>query len=308
MAYVADVTADANRSKAYGILMSAQFGGLIVGPAIGALALRFLGDGTVGFHAIFYFGAILAALTAVALVVFIREPAQLQERRRARRGAKAEKPPYRQILTPAILAFLLVGFTSHFAMGAFEVVWSLYLRDLGASNTYISATWIAFSVPMLFAFAGGIIADRYSRFILMFTGYTMSAAAWIIYGTTTSLVVFLIVNVIEGFAIAFSYPAKQAFLVQVSPRRFVGTVTGLETTSMQLAGLIGTLAAPVMYGWMSGYVMAFGGVVNLIGLTIAAPVLARAWRRVRAAPATVGAPGETGSPPVAAAQPPSGIE
>jgi MFS family permease len=142
----------------------------------------------------------------------------------------------------------------------------------------------------------------------MFTGYTMSAAAWIIYGTTTSLVVFLIVNVIEGFAIAFSYPAKQAFLVQVSPKRFVGTVTGLETTSMQLAGLIGTLAAPVMYGWMSGYVMAFGGVVNLIGLAIAAPVLARAWRRVRAAPATGAAPGATGSPPVAAAQPPSGIE
>ncbi len=308
MAFVADVTTDSNRSKSYGILMSAQFGGLIVGPAIGAIALRFLGDGTSGFHAIFYFGAILAALTAVALVAFIREPAQLQERRRARRGAKAEKPPYGQILTPAILAFLLVGFTSHFAMGAFEVVWSLYLRDLGASNTYISATWIAFSVPMLFAFLGGIVADRYSRFILMFTGYTISAAAWVIYGTTTSLVVFILVNVIEGFAIAFSYPAKQAFLVQVSPKRFVGTVTGLETTSMQLAGLIGTLAAPVMYGWMSGYVMAFGGVVNFIGLAIAAPILARAWRRVRAAPAPGAAPGETEPPPVAAAQPPFGIK
>jgi DHA1 family multidrug resistance protein-like MFS transporter len=307
MAYVADVTTDSNRSKAYGILMSAQFGGLIVGPAIGAAALRFLGDGTAGFHAIFYFGAILAALTAVALAAFIREPVQIQERRRARRGAKAEKPPYSQILTPAILAFLLVGFTSHFAMGAFEVVWSLYLRDIGASTTYISATWIAFSVPMLFAFAGGIVADRYSRFILMFTGYTMSAAAWIIYGTTTSLMVFLIVNVIEGFAIAFSYPAKQAFLVQVSPRRFVGTVTGLETTAMQLAGLIGTLAAPVMYGWMSGYVLAFGGVVNFIGLAIAAPVLARAWRRVRAA-GPEAAPDETEPQPVAAAQPPFGIE
>ena len=307
MAYVADVTTDSNRSKAYGILMSAQFGGLIVGPAIGATALRFLGDGTAGFHAIFYFGAILAALTAVALVAFIREPVQIQERRRARRGAKAEKPPYSQILTPAILAFLLVGFTSHFAMGSFEVVWSLYLRDLGASTTYISATWIAFSVPMLFAFVGGIVADRYSRFVLMFTGYTLSAAAWIIYGTTTSLVVFLVVNVIEGFAIAFSYPAKQAFLVQVSPRRFVGTVTGLETTAMQLAGLIGTLTAPVMYGWMSGYVMALGGVVNIIGLAIAAPILARAWRRVREA-GPEAAPGETEPPPVAAAQPPFGIE
>ncbi len=43
---------------------------------------------------------------------------------------------------------------AHFAMGAFEVVWSLYLKELGASMSYIAATWIVFSVPMLLAFVG----------------------------------------------------------------------------------------------------------------------------------------------------------
>jgi hypothetical protein len=49
---------------------------------------------------------------------------------------------------------------------------------------------------------------------------------------------------------------------------------------MQLAGLLGTFSAPLIYGWISGYVLAVGGVINLTGLALAAPVLRREWRRV----------------------------
>jgi DHA1 family multidrug resistance protein-like MFS transporter len=311
MAFVADVTTEKNRSKAYGILTSAQFGGLIAGPALAPPIYHLAGGGRDGFYAIFYFGAVLTALTAIAALAFLHEPAHLKQSRAARRAGKAERPPYRAILSPAIIAFLIVGFTSHFAMGAFEVVWSIWLKYLGASMTYISLTWIAFSVPMLLSFAGGILADRYSRFALMFAGYAVSGVAWIVYGTTTNLTLFLIVNIVEGFAIAFSYPPKQAFLIQVSPPRWLGTVTGLETTSMQLAGMIGTFLAPVMYGWISGYVMAVGGVLSLLGLGIAAPILRKEWRRLSAAgptPTTKDLEGRDGAQPAVAAQPPSSIE
>ena len=193
-------------------------------------------------------------------------------------------------------------------MGGFEVVWSIWLAHLGASMTYIGLTWIAFSVPMLLSFVGGIVADHYSRFALMFAGYAISAVAWILYGTTTNLTVFLIVNIIEGTAIAFSYPPKQAFLIQVSPPRWLGTVTGLETTSMQLAGMIGTFLAPVLYGWISGYVLAVGGVINIIGLAVAAPVLRREWRRIARqgrCPARRSSSAREDAVPVAAYQPPS---
>jgi len=284
-AFVADITTERNRSKAYGILTTAQFGGLIVGPALAPPLYHLAGGGRAGFYAIFYFSAVLTALTALAMLAFVKEPAATRARRKAReaRGqTKAERPPYRAVLTTPVLAFVVVAFMSHFAMGGWEVVWSLWLQHLGASMTYIGLTWVAFSVPMLLSFAGGMLADRYSRFALMFTGYTISAVAWILYGSTTNLTVFLIVNVVEGFAIAFSYPAKQAFLMQVSPREWLGTVTGIETTSMQLAGLLGTLTAPMLYGLISGYVLAVGGALALIGLGIAAPVLRREWRRLAA--------------------------
>lgn len=288
-AFVADITTEQNRSRAYGILTTAQFGGLIFGPAMAAPLFALGGGGTSGFYMIFYFGAVLSAGALLGLVLLVREPAALRTRRAQRRAAEAGgdrtagRPPYRAVFTPAILAFVLIAFTSHYAMGAWDVVWSLWLAHLGASKTYISMTWVAFSVPMLLSVVGGMAADRYSRFWLFFIGYGLSGCAWIVYGISTNLVLLITVNVLEGLAIAFSYPAKQAFLIQSSPRRWIGTVTGVEATSMQLAGLLGSLTAPLLYARIYGHVLTLAGIISLTGLAVAAPVLHRAWKRLVAA-------------------------
>ena len=279
-AFLADITPEDRRSQAYGWLTSAQFGGLVAGPAL-AVPIYALGggQGTGAFHAIFLFGAALSALTAVALMVSIREPGR---RGRARRQEE-ERPPLGDLLTGPIIAFVIVAFTGNYAMGAFEVVWSIYLRDIGASMGYISMTWVAFSVPMLFSWIGGRFADRHNRYRLMLSGYLFSAITWMLYGSIHNLTLFLILNVLEGIAIAYSYPAKQAFLVQVSQPRWIGTVTGLETTSMQLATLLGSLTAPLLYEAVQGYAMTVGGLLAFAGLLGVAPALRRAWADVAAA-------------------------
>ena len=288
-AFIADITTEQNRSRAYGFLTTAQCGGLIVGPALAAPLYALGGGGTGGFYAIFYFGAALAVLSLTAIVLLVREPAALRTRRAQRRrereahgGRGGNRPPYRAVLTVPIIAFVVIAFTSHFAMGAFDVVWSLWLDHLGASKAFISLTWVAFAVPMLLSFLGGMAADRYSRFWLFIVGYGLSSVAWIFYGTTTNLTLFIVVNVLEGIAIAFSYPAKQAFLIQVSPRRWLGTVTGIESTSMQFAGLVGSLTAPLLYGAISGHVMAVAGAVSLVGLAATSPVFYKAWKKLQA--------------------------
>jgi MFS family permease len=149
---------------------------------------------------------------------------------------------------------------------------------------------------MLFSFAGGMLADRYSRFWLLAVGFGLSSFAWMFYGLSTNLVALLVVNVLEGFAIAFSYPAKQAFLIQVSPPRWFGMVTGVESTSMQLAGLLGSLTAPLMYARISGRVLTLAGLLSLAGVLVAAPILHKAWQRLKSAVET---PGSPGSDPVA---------
>jgi MFS family permease len=277
-AFIADITTDENRSRAYGWLTTAQFGGLVAGPAL-AWPLYALGggEGKWAFYSIFLFGSAASAIIALVLLIRLKEP----ERSRRRRREKVQRPPLRTLLTRPILAFILVAAAGHFAMGTWDVIWSIYLRHLGASMAFIGWTWIAFSVPMLLSFVGGYIADRGNRFLLMFSGFAISGVSWVIYGTVTVLWVLLLFSVIEGLAIAFSYPAKQAFLVQVSPPRWLGTIQGLETTAMQLAALVGTLTSPLLYSLMGGWVIALGGIFNLAGLAIAAPILHAAWEDIR---------------------------
>lgn len=276
-ALVAELSTEQTRSRAYGWLTTAQFGGLVAGPVL-AVPLYNLGggQGKWAFYAIFLFGSVLSAITAVVLLFVVKEP----EHARRRRTVKIKHPPYRELITRPIAAFLVVAFTGHFAMGVWEVLWSLWLRHLGASMSFIGFTWVAFSVPMLLSFVGGYLADRYNRWVLMFSGYVISAFAWITYGATTNLTLFIVVNVIEGLAVAWSYPAKAAFLVQVVPPRWLGSVQGLEQTSVQVAGLTGTLVAPLLYGFLSGYVISIAGLVSLIGLIFAGPVLLKTWRRL----------------------------
>ena len=286
-AFVADLTTDDVRGRAYGWLTTAQFGGLIAGPAL-AIALYSLGggEGKAAFYAVFLFGAALSALTALALLLFVHEPPR--QRRPSRR-----RPRYRRLVTRPIAAFLVVAFTGHVAMGAWEVLWSLWLRHLGASMSFVGITWMAFSTPMLFSFAGGLLADRYNRFRLMFAGLGVAAFAWIFYGVTRDLTLFLMVNLIEGTAIAVAWPAKQSFLVQVAEPRWLGAIQGLENSVMQLAALLGTITAPLLYARLSGYTLAIGGFILLAGLLFAAPTLRQEWRRLE---------GQAGRPKTAALQ------
>lgn len=278
-ALVAELSRECERSRAYGWLTTAQFGGLVAGPVL-AWPLYSLGggEGKWAFYSIFLFGSSLSAMTALALFIAVREP----EHVRRSREVKVKRPPYRTLITKPVLAFLVLAMTGHFAMGVFEVLWSLWLRHLGASVRYIGMTWIAFSAPMLLAWVGGYLADRYSRWTLMFTGYAVSAAAWIIYGVTDNLTLFLLVNVFEGLAIAWSYPAKQGFFVQVVPRRWLGSLQGLEQTCVQASALLGTLIAPILYESLSGFVISLGGLLSLAGLLFAAPILRAEWKRLRA--------------------------
>jgi MFS family permease len=145
---------------------------------------------------------------------------------------------------------------------------------------------------MLLSFVGGYLAERYNRWALMFSGFAVAAFAWITYGITHNLTLFVVVNVIEGLAFAWSYPAKQSFMVQIAPARWLGSIQGLEQTSLQVAALIGSLTAPVLYGYISGYVISVAGGVALLGLLIAAPILYPAYNKLKAAGGTADQTGE----------------
>jgi MFS family permease len=168
-------------------------------------------------------------------------------------------------------------------MGGFEVMWSVYLRDLGASITVIGLTWVLFSAPLLLSFLGGRVADRHSRFALMFLGFGVQAACWLLVPVVRDPAVYLLVLPVDGLALALALPAKQGFLVQISPRRWLGSIQGTEQAAAQMAALVGTVCAPLLYERIGAGVFAVAGLVGIAGLLVTAPTLSREWRRVKAA-------------------------
>ncbi len=101
-AYVAQVSAPKERSRALGVVMSASTGGGIAGPAVGAALYHSAGGGRGGFHTIFYFIAALAAFAAVVIVSLIREPTAAPSRRAVLDVGKRWSR-YRHAVTPAVV-------------------------------------------------------------------------------------------------------------------------------------------------------------------------------------------------------------
>ena len=272
-AFIAEITTDADRGRAYGWLTTAQYAGLIVGPAL-AWPLYALGGGhgARAFYAIFLFGAVVTAAAAAALAIYLREPA----RRTA--GEQAGGPPLRSLISRPIAAIILVVATAEYAMGGFEVVWSIYLRDLGASLTVVGLTWVVFSAPLLLSFLGGRVADRHDRLALMFGGFGIQAVCWLLVPVLHDPTVFLLLLPLDGLAFAFAFPAKQSLLVQISPQEWLGSIQGAEQAMMQLAALIGTATAPLIYARLGAGFFAIAGIVAFVGLAVAAPVLVKERR------------------------------
>ncbi len=278
-AFVAEITTNRDRARAYGWLTTAQYGGLIVGPAT-AWPLYALGGGhgARAFYAIFLFGSAITAVAALALLVWLREPA----REPVASDEAASRPSFLSLLTWPIVAIVVVVATAQFAMGGFEVMWSVYLRDLGASITVIGLTWVLFSAPLLLSFLGGRAADRHSRFALMFLGFGVQAVCWLLVPVVRDPAVYLLVLPVDGLALALALPAKQGFLVQISPRRWLGSIQGTEQAAAQMAALAGTVCAPLLYERIGAAVFAVAGLVGIAGLLATAPTLSREWRRVAA--------------------------
>ena len=57
---------------------------------------------------------------------------------------------------------------------------------------------------------------------------------------------------------------------------------------MEVAALLGTLAAPLLWKSLSGFVISLGGIVSLVGLACAGPTLLKAWKQQSAASEGVG--------------------
>lgn len=297
---VADTTPPERRGEAFGLWGAAQMGGLLLGPAFGGFVAFVL-----GVEAIFVLCAAAALAASAIVAAWLREaprqstsavlgPAPVTELNPEtsgglERSVASGRSPAR--LANRILATaVIINLGAYFGIGAYEVVWSLYLSDLGASLGFIGLTVAAFGLPVLLLspYAGRLV-DRRGALAFALLGTLASAVAAVLYTLPSDPLWFIPLSLFEGAGYAFAGPALYAIVALGSPVGRASTAQGIFGAS----GTFGFIVASIVAGVLAQgdlrnpfYAFAAGLVVSLL---LAMAVGGRAVRRAERGTST-GAP------------------
>jgi DHA1 family multidrug resistance protein-like MFS transporter len=149
---------------------------------------------------------------------------------------------------------LVLTIASGFGEGLFISIWTLWLNDLHASNSFIGLTFITFSLPlMLLMPSTGKMADKYRLAPLIAIPGAMISFVYFTYGVTENLFIIAAIGLLEGTFIAIMIPALSAYVANLSPDNARGRLQGIISTTRTLAGFASAMVVTFLYSIDSTY-------------------------------------------------------
>jgi len=237
MALLADLTTAANRGRDMALLQGFQLAGSALGPVVGGFL-------AVGFGARAAF--VLSGLGAVLVVGWTFRV--LRRVRPDRASAAAADDDHGSWLTRDVLGVCLLGFSVFFhRFGGLQALVPLIAYGavgigVGQLGVLLGAITVCNIVMVRYA---GALSDRVGRkrvivpaMLVVAVGAAGLAApdGW----------AFVLAALVTGVAAGFSGPTPAAYLVDVTPPRARGTVTGVYRTFGDLGGIAGPLLLGVL--------------------------------------------------------------
>jgi MFS family permease len=288
--YIMDATPPDERGAAFGLYGSAQMGGLLLGPAIGGIGAA-LGGGYV-FPFVFCSIALVASAVLLAATT-LRGPVPRHDaadtaaamsgsagspdgapgpadpRESADAGAAAPVSLWNRILVGAIV----INVGSYFASGTYEVVWSLWMTELGADLGLVGLTFAAFGLGVLLVSPiAGQWVDRLGPIRFVVAGSLGAALAGILYALLVDPVLVIPVVIFEGISFALLGPALYAIVARATPAGRSSTTQGVFGAAGTLGTIVASIAAGVLFAidiHLPFYVFAVTMVVSLgVGLLV----------------------------------------
>ena len=291
-----DATPPERHGEAFGWYGAAQMSGLLLGPAIGGLGAAAFGG--IGF--VFVFGGVTGVLAALAvaltvkdvprrgevaplpgssLVDFSRDLPRIAEEPRAGLDAAAPDEPARptRLFNRLLVAAVIANATANYGAGTYDTIWSIFLRDKGASLGLISLTFTMFAVPvLLFGPIAGRLVDRRGALRFLILGSTLIGLASVTYTFIVDPAWAVVIILFEATGFAMVNPALYAIVARGSPSGKSSTAQGV----FGAAGTVGFVISSLLAGWLATYDLrypfyVFAG-VTVVGLAIALIVGRRA--------------------------------
>ena len=272
--FLTDATPPDRRGEAFGLYGAAQMGGLLLGPTIGALGAERFG----GIAFVFVFSAIAAIVAAVAIALRVREhgpahkagaspspdrmtmppdspyvegraAAALAADQRLAAGDEVAAPatPTR-LLNRGLIAAIILNAGGYYGGGTYEVIWSLFLKGLGADLALIGLTFAMFGLPVLVLspFAGRLV-DRRGSYAFIVIGMVLPAVTGVLYTLMWDPALAVPLILVEATGFAFLNPALYAVVAANSPPGRSSTAQGL----FGAAGTLGFIVASVTTGMLA---------------------------------------------------------
>ena len=238
-AYVTDVTAPAERARAFG-LVGATFGlGFLIGPALASLLVRY------GYAVPFWTAAALQLLTVILTIVLLPES----------KGAVKTAPTLREIRaslrSPALGRLILTQFAFALAFTSWVTVFALWAeRALGYGATQTANVFIVSSVVAIVVQAGfiGRLVDRFGEGRLAVIGFVCAAFAYAGVGFVTSTAMLFAFVVLWSFSSALIRPSLGALIADAAPADQRGTILSVNDSFNYLAFLISPFVSTAVLG------------------------------------------------------------
>jgi MFS family permease len=184
---------------------------------------------------------------------------------------------------PALRAALAAGVSFYVAIGMFEAVWAVLLRDHGAATWLIGLTLSAFTIPMIFlAPIGGREAQRRGPLRVVSVSIAVAAVCTFSYGVLPSLWMILAASLVHAIADSFTMPGNQLAIAVASPPEFASSAQGLlGAVGLFVAGLTGLIGG---YGYQHAGRLALFGTTSAVMVTFLAAAVVQSWRATPLAP------------------------
>jgi DHA1 family multidrug resistance protein-like MFS transporter len=230
-AAVADLVPASERGVAYGWLSAADLSGLIVGPALGGVLV------VLGREAVFIATGLLLILAAAVLAVTLTGSAAAQE-------APSKRPVQGGgLVRRAVIGIGMLSISIGVVVGIYDVVWSLFMKSLHASDFQVGASFSLFALPFVAVTPlAGWASDRWDRRWLAVGSEAAVALIAPIYPALTSIPLVIAVGVVESACAAFAEPSMNAYLMDAVPASARGRATGMvgaaEGAAMAIASLV----------------------------------------------------------------------
>jgi MFS family permease len=241
--YLVDANPPERQGETFGLYGAAQMGGLMIGPAIGGIAVALTNEPTI----VFWVAGASVVLSCLLVVVRVPDLAhRTHTAAEAAREADADTRPTR-LLNLLLVSAIAINIGSYFAGGTYEVVWSLYLTSLGAGMAAIGVTFFTFALPvMVLSPVLGRFVDREGGFLAMTGGMAGVAICGLLYPLIPEVWFVAALGLVEGTAFAFASPALYLLVARASPPGRSSTAQGLFGAAGTMGTIVASLAAGVL--------------------------------------------------------------